>query len=187
MNARILEPSPHEFGGNLIFTEHDLSPYFALDRQVKNGNGSARATVRHEDETYDVTLSYQQSGLKPRDDPDFRLETVLEFRITVSARDEVGERKASYHVAPRWPNMESKGDGPDPSSPNFVGVNVRAQGSNLSLGAYPVHSVRRRTHSTMSIFAVYLIDVGAVLENDQVLGQRPAVASVDFVFERACG
>lgn len=37
MNAPILDPFPHEFGGNLIFTEHDLSPYFALDRQVKNG------------------------------------------------------------------------------------------------------------------------------------------------------
>ena len=83
MSAPVLDPSPHEFGRNLIFIEYGLSPYFALDRQVKDGGGSASATVRYEGETYDVTLSYQQSGLKPRDHPDFRLETVREFRITV--------------------------------------------------------------------------------------------------------
>ncbi|WP_154019058.1 helix-turn-helix transcriptional regulator [Halococcus agarilyticus] len=153
MSAPVLDPAPHEFGGNLIFTEHELSPYFALDRRVKDGGGSASATVRHEGEVFDATLSYQRSGLKPRDDPDFCLETVREFRIRLEARDDVGERKASYHVAPRWPNMESKGDAPNPSTPKIVGVNVRCDGSNLLLDAYPV--LLRKAAGALDVNSAY--------------------------------
>ena len=148
VSAPVIDPTPHEFDGNLIFTEHELLTYFALDRRVKDNGGSASATVRHEGDVFDATLSYQRSGLKPRDGPNFRLETVREFRIRLEARDGVGERKASYHVAPRWPNMESKGDAPNPSTPNIVGVTVRCDGSNLSLDAYRRCSERRRTRST---------------------------------------
>ena len=157
MNEPILDPSPHEFGGILIYTEYDLSPYFALDRQVREGGWSVSTSARYEGETYDVNLTYQQSGLKPRDDPDFHPETVREFRISINARDGAGERKASYHVAPRWPNMESRGDGPDPSSPNIVGVNDRAQGSNLPLDAYP--ALLQRAADTLDLDPAYFRDL----------------------------
>ena len=157
MNAPILDPSPHEFSGNLIFTEYELSPHLPLNRQVQKSGWSVSTSVRYAGETYDVTLTCQQSGLKPRDDPDFHPETVREFRISMNARDDVGERKASYHVAPRWPDMESKGDSPDPSSPNIVGVNVRAQGSNLPLNAYP--ALLQRAADALKLDPAYFRDL----------------------------
>ena len=131
-----LAPAPHELGANLIFTEHDLAPYFALDSLVKDADGSASARFRFDGERYEATLSYQTSGFAPRDHEDFRLDTVREFRVRVEAQDGTGERKASFLVSPRWPGMETT-DGEPVSTPDIEGVNVRTQGSNLPLDAYP--------------------------------------------------
>lgn len=133
-----VEPAPHEFSGNLIFTDDGLDPFYAFDAAVKAGDGSRKATVRVDGVCYDVTLYYQESGLKAWDDPSFELETVREYRLKFEAQDEVGERSGTFHVQPRWPDMESKDpDKPDPSTPEITGVNVRVDGSNLPIETYP--------------------------------------------------
>jgi hypothetical protein len=131
-----LAPAPHELGANLIFTEDGLAPYFALDRTTKDADGSTSTRFRFGGERYEATLSYQTSGFAPRDNEDFRLDAVREFRVRVEAQDGTGERKASFLVSPRWPDMETT-DGEPVSTPDLLGMNVRAQGSNLPLDAYP--------------------------------------------------
>jgi len=149
-----LDPAPHECGANLIFTEHDLQPYFALDRVTKDAGGSTSTWFRSEGEVYEATLYYQDgTGLKPPDRDEFRLDEVREFRIRVAARDGTGERKASFHIAPRWPDMESKGDAPNPSTPNITGLNVRVDGSNIALESYP--GLLRQSASALGVNARY--------------------------------
>jgi hypothetical protein len=135
---RAVEPAPHEFSGNLIFTDNGLDPFFALDATVDAG-GSQSGQIDVDGQTYDIQLDDQESGLKPRgDDPEFRIETVREFRIKFEAIDETGCRSGAFHVKPRWPDMESEGDGPDPSTPaDITGVNVRVDASNLQIDTYP--------------------------------------------------
>lgn len=134
----LLDTTVDEFGGNLIYTDDNLAPHYALDKAVKDIDGSKRVRFDRDGETWVAVLSYDESGLKPRDHPDYWLETVREHQITVHAVDDTaGKRKASYQIAPRWPDMESKGDSPDPSTPNIVGVNVKTQGAKLDFDAYP--------------------------------------------------
>lgn len=134
----LLDTTVDEFGGNLIYTDDDLAPHFALDAAVKDGEGSKRALFERAGETWVVELAYDPSGLKPRDHPDYRLETVREHTITVRpTEDPAGKRRANFQIAPRWPDIESKGDSPNPSTPNIVGINVKAQGAKLDLDAYP--------------------------------------------------
>lgn len=134
----LLDTTVDEFGGNLIYTDDNLAPHYALDKAVKDIDGSKRVRFDRDGETWVAVLSYDESGLKPRDHPDYWLETVREHQITVHAVDDTaGKRKASYQIAPRWSDMESKGDSPDPSTPNIVGVNVKTQGAKLDFDAYP--------------------------------------------------
>jgi hypothetical protein len=135
----LLEPAPHEVGAHLIYTEHDLTPYHALDAVVKSGDGSASATFDHGDDEFLASLSYHTSGLAPPDDPDvnFEQETVREFDLHLSLpADDVGEKKAHYNVSPRWPDLETT-DGDDVQAPDIVGVDVETQGSNLPIDGYP--------------------------------------------------
>lgn len=179
----LLDAAPHEFGGNLIFTEHGLRPYHALDAVVKAGGGSARATFEHAGEewmidanmgeadapdpaddcpvcsTFLASLSYHKSGFAPPDDPsiNFRQEVVREFEIHVRPmNDEVGKRKAHFNVSPRWPEMKTT-DGERVSTPDITGVNVTTQGSNLPVEAYP--DLLRAAADALDINAGYFDDI----------------------------
>ena len=151
-----VSPAPHEFGANLVFTSDELQPYFAFDSAVKEAGGGATGTISYDGQRYDVGLSYQQSGLKPWDNERFRLESVREFRISFEATDELGERSGSFLIQPRWPNMQSKGDRPNPSCPDIIGVNLKVQGSNLPLEDYlPIF---RRAVESFDINSKYFAD-----------------------------
>ena len=133
-----IDPAPHEFGAHLLFTAHDLTPFFALNSTVQRVGGSTTTSLQYDGEVWDVRFGCSESGLKPRDHPDFDIETVREFTLHVRERAAPEERKAHFHIAPRWPMMESKDDSPTPSVPDgILGVNVTTQGSNLPMGAYP--------------------------------------------------
>lgn len=137
MSSFLLETSVDEFGAYLTYTHNDLLPHYALDKAVKDADGSKRARFERGGETWVATLSYQESGLAPRDHPDYRLETVREHRITVKPVDDpAGKRRATYHVAPRWPDMETT-EGKSVSMPDLLGVSVKAQGAKLDFDEYP--------------------------------------------------
>lgn len=157
-----IQPAPHEASGNLIFTEAELSPYYALHAITRGADYGepVSGTFIHNSERYLATLKPKRSGLKPLDSPSFDFETVKEFSLQVEpehAEAMTAPPSVTYTVSPRWPNMESLGDSPNPSTPDIFGVNVRFDGSNLPLEAYP--SLLRRGMSVLDVNPTYFADV----------------------------
>jgi hypothetical protein len=135
--VQAIKPQCHELGANILFSSYDLDPYYALDNVIKKHNGSTTDTIRYDESQYEVTISYNtKSGLKPWDNPEFRLETVREFVIKIRAVDDDNRKKVTYQISPRWPDMESLGDSPSPSNPDLVGINAKTQGSNFQTDSY---------------------------------------------------
>lgn len=126
----LLDTCMDEFGANLIYTDHGLDPHYGLDRAIKDAGGGDVAYFERGGERWRAVLYYQESGLEPRDHPDYRLETVREHRINVTAVDDpAGKRRANFHIAPRWPEREGW--------PDILGVNVSAKGAKLDFDDYP--------------------------------------------------
>jgi hypothetical protein len=137
----LLDTCPDEAEMNLVYDEHDLSPHFACEAVMRGSeDGTERATFERGSETWMVKFDYQKSGLAPRDHPDYANDTVREHRMKVApVNDPAGKRRANFHIAPRWPNPETKDpNSPAPSWPNdLLGVNVAAKGAKLDLDEYP--------------------------------------------------
>jgi len=147
-------PATHEVSANLIFTADGLEPFAAFDELVPaSESASESASVEVDGVGFDVEVYAQESGLRPRDGEG----EVREFRVRFEEQgDGVGERSGAFHVAPRWPGMESKGDGPNPSTPDIEGVNVRVDASNLDLATYP--ELLRESVSAVGIDGSYFSD-----------------------------
>jgi hypothetical protein len=152
---RIVEPQCHEFTANLNFNTHGLKPWFAADSRIKEGGGSVKRRGVDLDsleaDAAAVKLYYQDSAIQPPEGGEtlagtsVEHDTIREFRIHVEAMDGLGERKANFHIRPRWANMEAqKDDGttveisiPDAlANTNHDAVNVRASGSNIPFADY---------------------------------------------------
>ena len=152
---RIVEPQCHEFTVNLNFNSHGLKPWFAADSVVKENGGALTVEATHLDtlgESAEVKLYVPDgSGLLPPKNGEtlagttVKHDTIREFRISVKANDGLGERKANFHIRPRWANLEAEtNDGrtveipvPDDLANNHTdAVNVRASGSNISFADY---------------------------------------------------
>jgi len=152
---RIVEPQCHEFAVNLNFNTHGLKPWFAADSLIKEGGGSYK--VRGVDldsleaDAAAVQLDYQDSGLQPPSGGEtpagttVEHETIREFRIHVEAMDGLGERKANFHIRPRWQGLEAETDDgrtveisvPESlANTNTDAVNVRSNGSNIPFEDY---------------------------------------------------
>ena len=137
-----IEPATHEVSGNLIFTEAGLTPYHALQSVTKGTNYGkpVTGTFRRDGEQYTASLKPKGSGLKPWDDPSFQYQKVKEFVLQVEPTegdDLPAAPSVTFTVKPRWPDMESLGDSPNPSNPgDLLGVNVRFDGSNIPLEDY---------------------------------------------------
>jgi hypothetical protein len=141
-SAFLLDTCADEAEMNLVYDEHDLSPHFACDAICKNEeyDGIRRVGFEYEGERWSARLRPQESGLAPRDHPDYTNDTVREHRINVEPLDDpAGKRSANFHIAPRWPNPETVDpDAPAPSWPDdLLGVNVAVKGAKLPLDAYP--------------------------------------------------
>lgn len=63
--------APHECEGNLIFTEHGFSPYWAVTNLlIEEFDGSAEVKYETDDEQWTITMSYQKGGIAPRPEDD---------------------------------------------------------------------------------------------------------------------
>ena len=152
---RIVDPQCHEFSANLNFNTHGLKPWFAADSLVKQGGGSVKRRGVDLDsldaDAAAVKLYYQESAIQPPEGgttlagTSVEQETIREFRISVEAMDGLGERKANFHIRPRWANLEAeKDDGTsvEISVPKSLAnehtdaLNVKANGSNIPFGDY---------------------------------------------------
>ncbi|GAB6861199.1 MarR family transcriptional regulator [Haloplanus litoreus] len=158
-----VETAPHEFTANYLFNERGLFPFFAADRRVKRGDGSAMGTFTHDGEEWQARLSYQESGLQHPGDTTpqgtrFDIETVREYRLNVSSLDDsVGQRKFNVHLAPRWPGMESKNGKGIPIPEGFdEGINLRVSGANIEFKQYLL--LIRRAFGAVDIQPEYFAD-----------------------------
>ena len=151
----LLKTHSHEFGANLLFTEHDLAPYWAFRLVVSDHGGGASevATVEHEGRSYDVSLGHQKSGLAPREDDE--IQTVYEYRVHLEERGNP-ERKADFLIQPRWRDMKTT-EGKTVSTPNVVGVNVKTQGANIEFEEYP--SLLRKAAASLDVNVRYFEEV----------------------------
>jgi len=136
--------SPHELEGNFNFFEHGLGPYWAVSKLLFEGfdgdSGEIDAEIGGED--WIVTLRYQKGGIAPRPEDSDNIERLYEFRIGMNGR---GERKANFHVRPRFADMENFETGDEITSPcdhdqcPNEATNVHhLSGSNIEPDDYPV-------------------------------------------------
>ena len=146
---RLINVQDHEFSANFNY-DHGLDAWLACDSVVKQHDGSYETETEALGETWDVTLYYQDSSiLPPRDSvtpngTTVEHEQLREFRLKVEARDELGEKKANFHIRPRWCNMRvenNNGDRHELSIPTSLvedndAINVRASGSNIEFCDY---------------------------------------------------
>ena len=146
---RAIETAPHEFTANYLYNQFGLSPYFACDRVVEEGDGSVAGEFNDSGERWVTKLSYQSSNIvhpgetTPRG-TEFRIQTIREYRLKVARypdEDSVGEQDFTAHLAPRWVGMkgESKSGKVSqiPVPEGFgEGVNIRASGSNIEFERY---------------------------------------------------
>lgn len=159
--GRYVDPAPHEVSGNLIFTEAELSPYYGLHHVTKrlNYGEPVEGEFSRSGETWEVSLRSRSSNLAPWDDPSFEFSKVKEFNLSVHPKgaESHEQRKAEFHISPRWLDLESIGDSPNPNTPDLTGVNVAFNGSNLLLDHYP--ALLREAMSAVSINADYFAEI----------------------------
>jgi transposase len=126
--------APHECEGNLIFSEHGLSPYCAVgDVLINQFDGYGETEVEIDGEQWTVALEYQKGGIAPRLEDDVPSDRLYEYRVNADGR---GERKASFLIQPRFEEMRHYETGESISTPfdhiaASEGVNVHFSGSNL--------------------------------------------------------
>lgn len=143
---KCIETAPHEFAANLVFSSHDLDPYFGCDAVVKQVGGSTGfMDFQRGDEKWQARLRYESSNIVPPvggilpSGRSFDLEEVREYRLRVRRHPEedgAGEQKIDAHIAPRWDGMEGEnrhGERVSISVPDELeeGINVRVQSSNV--------------------------------------------------------
>ena len=161
-----IEPAPHEFGANLLFNSHGLTPFFAFDKRVKDGGGSQRAAFYESGERWVATLYSQPSGIvhpgtQLPTGTEWRLTQMREFRIHIqrhSAEDPTGQQRFNAHIAPRWPDMEvehKNGRRSTRSTPSGFdeGINISVRGGNIDFGRY--HPLLREAAGALDIHVDY--------------------------------
>lgn len=94
----IVEPQTHEVRGNMLFDEYGDRAYWALrsiySHEIDGGVDSVPVEI--EGERWDVSLSYQKSGLDPRHSDD--VDQLYEYRMNAYGH---GERKIPILIQPR--------------------------------------------------------------------------------------
>ena len=146
---RLITPQDHEFTANLNY-DHGLDPWFACDSLIKQHDGAYETTTDALGDTWEVTLYSQDSGIVPPrggitpNGTTVEHEQMREFRLKVEAQDELGEKKANFHIRPRWFKMRVENDDGNEhelSIPTSLvedddAINVRVSGSNIEFCDY---------------------------------------------------
>ncbi|MEF8826687.1 MAG: hypothetical protein V5A27_10170 [Halapricum sp.] len=130
---------PHKVKGHLYLAEFGLDPYWALTRLLiedYDGHDAIEATI--DGETWEIEFAYQKSGFAPREIDPIDSERLYEVNILAYGRD---ERKATYNISPRFPDMRHYETGEQITGPfdavdEDEALNIHFQGSNLEPQAY---------------------------------------------------
>ncbi|QAS68831.1 ORF9 [Halorubrum pleomorphic virus 10] len=136
-----VEPAPHEYEGHYFYDELQL--WLAADRITSDHDGAFETSFTTGNEKWDVTLSYQESGLVPPESgvtpggTEIQHDTIREYRLNMVRDDDVGEKKVKCHIAPRWKGLQAEtkdGDMTDAAKaawPAGDGSNVEINSSNV--------------------------------------------------------
>lgn len=133
----VVRTAPHEYEAHYFY--RGLGLWLAADRITSDHGGSLRGSFKTNGEKWDVTLSYQPSGLAPPDGgvtpggTEIQHDTIREYRLNLVRDDEVREKKAKCHIAPRWKGLQSD-SGKDAAKAAWDagdGSNVRINAANI--------------------------------------------------------
>ncbi|MFD1641452.1 winged helix-turn-helix domain-containing protein [Halohasta litorea] len=145
--------APHEGDLHLVFAEHGLGPYFAMDRIRKDHDGwqtegKPTRSIQFDGDRWALCYDYDTDNpLDPWNHEEYRLQTVPEFRFYFVAKDSLYNgnqadqsrrvRGGTITVRPRWPNLTANGE-PVRGVPNLGGpyIDVQIQASNIRHDLY---------------------------------------------------
>lgn len=154
---------PHEYSAHHLFyhKENGLSPYHALWQAVQRFDGGfgkdshQSFEIENRGDTIEVIAFYYQQGELQPDSTYLDVDDVNEYRIVCRGP---GKIKASYHVTPRWPGIESKSGGfiPHPRDIREGAVDVEIKGSNLEPDRY--NEIYRSIMSEVGVNPSYFQD-----------------------------
>ncbi|WP_224450519.1 hypothetical protein [Haloprofundus salilacus] len=126
----------HEVDMFLWFTEHGLSPYWAIGNLCINAyDGYGEVFADLGDGDWRIRLNYNaETGIAPRDSDPIGSNRAYEFKVHA---DGPGEQKADFVFSPRWDDQK-KLDGEQMRRPwcGGEGVQIHVQGSNLTYDEY---------------------------------------------------
>ncbi|AEH38874.1 DUF7845 domain-containing protein [Halopiger xanaduensis] len=99
-----VETTPHEIEGRWKWPDWGRGPYDALSSVMLGPpfEGYLELDVEVNGEPWHLEVSYSKSGFAPRLSDGINAERLYEWDIRGRGR---GERKASYNISPRFPNM----------------------------------------------------------------------------------
>ncbi|APW99955.1 DNA-binding protein [Halobiforma lacisalsi AJ5] len=99
-----VETTPHEIEGRWKWPDWGRGPYDALSSVMLGPpfEGYLELDVDVDGEPWHLEVSYSKSGFAPRLSDGINAERLYEWDIRGRGR---GERKASYNISPRFPNM----------------------------------------------------------------------------------
>ncbi|ELY50622.1 DUF7845 domain-containing protein [Natronorubrum bangense] len=99
-----VETTPHEVEGRWKWADWGRGPYDALSSVMLGApfEGYLELDIEVDGEPWHLEVSYSKSGFAPRLSDGINAERLYEWDIKGRGR---GERKASYNISPRFPNM----------------------------------------------------------------------------------
>ncbi|AFZ71416.1 DUF7845 domain-containing protein [Natronobacterium gregoryi] len=131
-----VETTPHEIEGRWKWPDWGRGPYDALSSVMLGPpfEGYLELTIEVDGEPWYLEVSYSKSGFAPRLSDGINVERLYEWDIRGRGR---GERKASFNISPRFPNMRHWETGEPVNLPwenqvgEVEGVDVEFHTSNI--------------------------------------------------------
>jgi|APHM01.1.fsa_nt_gi hypothetical protein len=148
---RFVEPNSHGFRANFNYNKFGLQPWLAADSIIKQHQGAFTTEIQALGDTWTVTLYSTEGNLVPPQNhktpagTEVQHEHIREFRLKCQAHDDTGQRKANFHIRPRWQSQEGEnkyGYIKDTNVPHSLAntdtdaVSVHVQGSNIPFEQY---------------------------------------------------
>ncbi len=101
-----VETTPHEIEGRWKWPDWGRGPYDALSSVMLGDpfEGYLELNVEIDGEPWLLKVKYSQSGFAPRLSDGINAERLYEWDIVGRGR---GERKASFNISPRFPDMRT--------------------------------------------------------------------------------
>lgn len=130
---QFIEPVSHEGDAHLIFTEHGLNGYYALNAAVRKNHdwddGKPVANMTFNGEEFRLAAGYDGQPLLPWEHESYQMDTTPLFRISIASNDRLSDDEqadqssrtvgGTITIRPRWPGMQKEDGEPVQGIPNL--------------------------------------------------------------------